>query len=260
MNGRNWEIRCGDCLTELPKLPEPARLIVADPPYNIGINYGDGTKADSLPADEYLAWCRKWMVLCRDALSPDGSLWLVINDEWADHFGVMLTSLGLHRRNWLKWYERFGVNCTTKFNRTSRHIFYYVRDPKRIVFNREAVSRPSDRQLKYGDRRANPDGKVLDDVWGIPDNGGEIPRVAGTHGERIDGFPTQLPLKLLRRIVGCASEPGDLVVDPFSGSATTGAAAIELGRRYIGIELNPGYCERSRQRLGGNVQRKMFVD
>jgi site-specific DNA-methyltransferase (adenine-specific) len=96
---------------------------------------------------------------------------------------------------------------------------------------------------KYRDQRANPLGKILDDVWL------DIPRLAGTHRERIPGFPTQLPVKLLHRIVGCASEPGDLVIDPFCGSGTTGVACQELHRRFCGIEASEEYAERARTRL-----------
>ena len=237
-----WEIRHGDCLRELARLPEAARLIVADPPYNQGVDYGQGKQVDRLPREEYLAWCREWIRLSAEALTDDGSLWIVAPDEWVAYVAIMLDQAGLHRRSWIKWYETFGVNCTRKFNRCSRHILHYVAHPKRFVFNREAVCRPSDRQRKYNDRRAKAGGKVWDDVW-------IIPRLAGTHRERIPGFPTQLPLRLLRPIVGCASDPGDLVVDPFSGSATTGTAALELGRRYIGIEQSRHYCKLSRQRL-----------
>jgi DNA modification methylase len=130
------------------------------------------------------------------------------------------------------------------FNRTKRHLLYMVRDPKRFTFNRCAFATQSDRQKKYNDKRANPAGKILDDVW-------IIPRVAGTHSERINGVPTQLPMELLRRVVGCSSNPGDLVIDPFSGSGTTAAACVELGRRFLGIELSPQYAELSRRRLAG---------
>jgi DNA modification methylase len=81
-----------------------------------------------------------------------------------------------------------------------------------------------------------------DNVW-------VISRLAGTHAERIPGFPPQLPVALLRPIVGCASSPSDLVLDPFSGSATTEAACVELNRRYLGIEKGPDYSKRSRKPL-----------
>jgi site-specific DNA-methyltransferase (adenine-specific) len=241
-----WAIQTGDCLEAVAQQkPGIARLIFADPPYNQRIDYGQGTKADALPRERYLGWCRRWMQLCYDVLAPDGSFWVLINDEWADEFGCMLRAVGLHRRSWIKWYESFGNNCTKKFNRCSRHLFHMVKDRKRFVFHPEAISRLSDRIVKYRDKRGKGP-KLWDDVW-------IIPRLAGKHRERIKGFPTQLPIKLLRPIVGCASDPGDLIVDPFSGSATMGHAAIETGRRYLGVELNPAFAARSRERLR-NVQ------
>lgn len=241
----DWRIINGDVLDGLEQIRqsgERARLIFTDPPYNIGIDYGDGKDADLLSDDAYMTWVGEWLDCCRELLTDDGSLWVMIGDEYAAEYCVMLKSMGLTLRSWIKWYETFGVNCSHKFNRTSRHIFYFVRDPKRFVFNREAVTRPSDRQTKYGDKRASDGGKNWDDVW-------EIPRLTGTSIERVPSFPTQLPLRLVRPIVECASDVGDLVIDPFNGSGTTGVAAIETGRRYIGVELSTDFATKASARL-----------
>ncbi len=239
-----WEIRQGDCLAVLPALSHKARLVFADPPYNIGIDYGEGGKADRLPDDEYLAWVEQWLAACCDVLTSDGSLWVLIGDEYAAEYAVTLKRLGLFVRSWIKWYETFGVNCTRNFNRCSRHLFYCVRNVKQFVFHEEPVTRPSDRQTKYADRRADPGGKLWDNVW-------QIPRLTGTSSERLPDFPTQLPLALLEPIVQCASDPGDLVIDPFSGSGTTGVAAVRHGRRFLGIERSQHFVELSRLRLEG---------
>lgn len=178
-------------------------------------------------------------------LAADGSLWVLCNHELGFRLSAIgVDDVGLHLRQVITWRETFGVNCTHKFNRTSRPLLHFVKDPKKFVFNAEAkeIRRPSDRSVKYNDKRANPNGKLLDDVW-------EISRVCGTFGERIKGFPTQLPIELLRRIVACASNPGDLVIDPFSGSATTGVACVELGRNYLGFELSTEFAELSKIRL-----------
>lgn len=220
-----------------------ARLIFADPPYNIGIDYGKGEGADLLPHDKYMQWVDGWITRCIDCLTPDGSLWVMIGDEYAAEYGVLLKSKGLTIRSWIKWYETFGVNCANKFNRTSRHIFYCVRNPHDFVFNTDAVSRPSDRQTKYNDKRANPGGKVWDDIW-------TIPRLTQTCAERLPTFPTQLPLELVSAIVECASMPGDVVIDPFNGSGTTGVAAIRSSRKYVGIELNSEYAALAEKRIG----------
>jgi site-specific DNA-methyltransferase (adenine-specific) len=241
--GGSWEIVQGNCLEVLARVEAgTARLLFADPPYNEGVDYGGGRKADRLPENRYLAWCRAWMAECARVLSLDGSMWVLISEDYADHVGLLLREVGLHRRRWIVWEESFGVHQQKNFSRSARHLFYTVKDRRHYVFNEDAVRTPSARQTLYGDKRADPDGRILPNVL-------HIPRVAGTHPERIEGFPTQLPLALLRLVVGCASDPGDLVIDPFSGSATTGMVCVELGRRYLGIEKQAEFVELSRQRL-----------
>lgn len=224
----------------------PARLIFADPPYNIGIDYGNGAKADRLPDRDYLTWAEQWIGAAKECMTGDGSLWVMICDEYAAEYVLAIKRAGFTVRNWIKWYETFGVNCATQFNRTSRHIIYAVEDPKRYVFNMvDEVTRQSDRQTKYGDKRANPGGKLWDDVW-------QIPRLTGTCSERIPDFPTQVPLAVMRPIIAVASEPGDLIVDPFSGSASTGVAAVTAKpgpRKYIGIEKQKRFIEAAHNRL-----------
>lgn len=234
-------IHHGDCLDVLKTIEAGSvNLVFADPPYNIGIKYDQHD--DKMSDLEFMHWCDRWLFASIKTLADDGSMWVLINDERVSHIESSMRFLGLSPRNWVIWYETFGVNCTTKFNRTKRHLLYMTKDPKRFTFNRAAVTTPSARLAKYGDKRANPAGKVMDDVW-------IIPRVCGTFKERIKGVPTQLPLELLRRIVGCSSNPGDLVVDPFAGSGTTGVVCQELGRRFIGAELSAAYVEIARARL-----------
>jgi site-specific DNA-methyltransferase (adenine-specific) len=246
--GRCRVIR-GDCLEALPKLPaRTARLIFADSPYNLGIDYGEGEGADRLPDDEYLDLTRRWMTECARLLAPDGSLWVLIGPQYAAHFDLLLQEVGLHLRGRIVWHETFGQNCADNFNKCHRCLLYAVKDPGRFVFHADAVTRPSDRQAIYGDKRADPGGKLWDDVWGVNP---PIPRLTGTCAGRLPDFPTQLPLALLRPIVGCASDPGDLVLDPFCGSATTGVAAVTSGRRFLGIERNPEFARLARLRLKG---------
>jgi DNA modification methylase/ParB-like chromosome segregation protein Spo0J len=240
-----WSIINSDVIEGLESVRDehgPARLIFTDPPYNIGIDYGDGEEADSLSDTAYMKWVRQWFALCWDCLTDDGSLWVMIGDEYAAEYAVELKATGYTIRSWIKWYETFGVNCSNKFNRTSRHVFYAVKDPSAFVFNPEPVTRPSDRQTKYGDARAAAGGKLWDDVW-------QIPRLTGTCAERIPDFPTQLPLALVEPIVLCASMPGDLVVDPFNGSGTTGVAAVRNLRKYVGIEKSEAFTDIATKRI-----------
>jgi site-specific DNA-methyltransferase (adenine-specific) len=239
----SWEVRQGDVLERLAEIESgTVRLVFADPPYNEGVDYGAGSAVDRLPREQYLAWCREWMAGCARILTDDGSMWVLISEDYADDFGLLLRQTGLHRRRWLVWEEGFGVYFEHNFGRCARHLPYMVRDRSRFVFNGAAVRVPSARQQEYNDRRADPDGRIMPNVL-------HFSRITDNHPERIPGFPTQLPLDLLRMVVGCASEPGDRVLDPFSGSATTGAACIELGRRFVGIERSAEFVHLSRQRL-----------
>jgi site-specific DNA-methyltransferase (adenine-specific) len=187
-------------------------------------------------------WTRDWINAAARALSATGSLWIVCGQEHAAEHDIAVRAAGLTIRNRITWYETFGVNCRMKFNRTSRPILYAVKDSRRFTFNRGAVTTPSARQTRYRDRRAAAGGKLLDDVW-------TIPRVCGTHRARVANVPTQIPEEILRRAVLCSSNAGDLVVDPFTGSGTTGAVSVHNGRRFIGWELRQQFAEIARERI-----------
>jgi site-specific DNA-methyltransferase (adenine-specific) len=234
------QILNGDCVAEMAKLPaESVDLVVADPPYNIGIDYGQGGKADR--RGDYWAWSRKWIYMARRVLKPTGSIWVISGQEHAAEIDISLRLDDFEIRNRITWHETFGVYCHNKFGRTSRPILYAVKDPKNFTFNRDAVLVPSARQTKYADKRAAAGGKIMGDVW-------EISRVCGTFKERIKGVPTQLPEELVRRIIAVSSNPGDTVLDPFAGSGTTLAVAGEMGREAIGCELNPDYVKIAEER------------
>lgn len=233
-------ILTGDCLDVLPTLDrESIDLIVADPPYNIGIDYGGGRKADRRM--DYDIWCERWINWCYRALKPHGSFWIISGQEHGADIDIAIQRIGMTMRNRITWHETFGVYCHNKFGRTSRPIYYAVKG-KGFVFNKQAVTVPSARQTKYGDKRAAPGGKIMGDVW-------EVSRVCGTFKERIAGVPTQLPEELVRRIVGVSSNPGDTVLDPFAGSGTIPAVAASMGRLAVGIELNPEYAAIAGTRL-----------
>lgn len=227
------EIIRGDCLEALPQMPAASvDLVLTDPPYNIGIDYGSGKKADR--REDYPQWCQRWIAECYRVLRPGGSLWIISGQEYGAHIDLAIQAAGFTIRNRITWHETFGVYCHRKFGRCSRPVFYAVKG-EGFTFHRDAVTVPSARQEKYNDARANPAGKIMGDVW-------EISRVCGTFKERVPGVPTQLPETLARRIIGVSSNEGDLVLDPFVGSGTVAAVAADMGRRAVGIELNPEYA------------------
>lgn len=191
----------GDCIAELDKLDAGcADLAFADPPFNIGYAYDeyDDRRGD----EDYLGWSKRWMEGVTRVLRPWGAFWLAIGDEYAAELKVMATrELGLICRNWVVWYYTFGVHCNSKFTRSHAHLFYFIKrdeaeeprshpsragsarksrkarikpsrasvaDLGRITFNDEAIRVPSARQLVYADKRANPKGRVPDDMWIMP--------------------------------------------------------------------------------------------
>lgn len=235
------QIVVGDCVDVLSNLEEPAADIVfADPPFNIGYKYD--LYEDSKAYHQYYSWTENWMAACCKALKPTGSFWVAIGDDYAAEVRTIGRELGLHLRNWVIWHYTFGQNTKRKFARSHTHLFYWVKDPKSFVFNDMAVRVPSARQTTYADSRANPAGKLPDDVWSFS-------RVCGTFNERVKWHPCQMPERLLERIIKVSSNAGDLVVDPFSGSGTTCVVAARLNRNYFGIDISEDYVEHSRKRL-----------
>jgi site-specific DNA-methyltransferase (adenine-specific) len=232
----------GDCVKLLGGLAEPvADLVFADPPFNIGYKYD--VYEDRKAYDDYYEWTKRWMGACAEkALKPAGSFWVAIGDEYAAEVKTIADSLGLHLRNWVIWHYTFGQNTKRKFARSHAHLFYFVKHPREFTFNDTAVRIPSARQTTYADKRANPKGKLPDDVWSFS-------RVCGTFNERVQWHPCQMPEKVLERIVRASSNPGDLVLDPFSGSGTTCVVGARLKRRYLGIDVSEDYVRQSRERL-----------
>jgi len=247
MNKPNTVI-VGDCVNILSRFKEPvADLIFADPPFNIGYKYD--LYEDRKKYDEYRDWTKKWMTVCYHALKPTGSFWVAIGDEYAAEVRIIGRELGLNLRNWVIWHYTFGQNTKRKFARSHTHLFYWTKDPKNFTFNDMAVRIPSARQTTYADKRANPKGKLPDDVWSFS-------RVCGTFHERVSWHPCQMPERLLERIIRVSSNEGDLVVDPFSGSGTTCVAAARLRRNYYGMDISEKYVNNSLKRIADTLAGK----
>lgn len=239
------QIVVGDCIEVMRSLPDASvQIVFADPPYNIGMDYGNGSGADSLSPLEYHTWCKLWMRWAVLKLAPGGALWVLINERWADEFGGMLSQL-MPRRQRIIWQETFSQYMQTNFTTEHRHLFYHVKPGAKHTWNNGDIRVPSDRQLKYDDSRADPDGRVPGSVW-------KIGRLAGTHKKRgrVDWHPAQLPIELLERIVLSTSNPSDTVLDVFAGSGSMGVACTRHGRSFIGIELNEEYANMARRRIG----------
>ncbi len=277
----------GDCIAQMRQWPAGSvDLIFADPPYNIGYTYDQ--YEDKRDDSEYVQWTQDWIDGCAHLLKPTGSFYILIGDEYAAETRMHLKQLERERklvlRNWIIWHYTFGQNCKVKFNRSHAHLFYCVGpqlftqplkvkasgdEPQPFTFNRSAIAVASARQTVYGDLRANPTGKLPDDVWylrpqqaqsvidrGVPVNyfapeedTWYLPRLCGTFGERQGWHPCQLPEALLERIIAVSSNPGDLVFDPFTGSGTTLAVAARMQRHWLGCEFSDEYAAKALARI-----------
>lgn len=243
LHAERWRILDGDCLAYCTNVePGHVELVFADPPYNQGFKYR--SHDDCMPVDVYRSWLHLRLVSAASLLNRDsGSMFVLLSWEHIARTIVALENIGMHVIQWITWHETFGNNCTTKFNRCSRPLVWLAWNKNVRIRNPDdpLLRQPSARAAVYNDKRAKQATKVLDDVW-------TIPRLAGTHKERHDWANTQLPLALLRRVIACATNPGDIVLDPFSGSGTTVAAAIEMDRLAIGFEIDETSVRNSRQR------------
>src|SRR5580698_490416 len=159
------KIHRGDCIKLLNKGPESwIDLVFADPPFNIGYLYHGYD--DKLKTEDYLKFSEDWMRAVWRALKPAGSFYLAIGDEYAADLCVIARrTIGFHLRNWIIWHYTFGQQTKQKFAKSHTHILYFTKSADEFTFNPDAVRVASARQTTYADRRANPKGKLPDDVW-----------------------------------------------------------------------------------------------
>ncbi|HMB96787.1 MAG TPA: site-specific DNA-methyltransferase, partial [Tepidisphaeraceae bacterium] len=254
----------GDCIKVLNDGPQEwVDLVFADPPFNIGYLYHGYD--DQRKTEDYLKFSKDWMAAVKRSLKPTGSFFLAIGDDYAADLCVIARrELGFNLRNWIIWHYTFGQQPKAKFARSHTHILYFTKDEKEFTFNADAIRVASARQTTYADARANPKGKLPDDVWFLrPQEASaadaqlfsaesdtwNVSRVCGTFKEREGWHGCQMPIGVLDRIIRAASNENDVVLDPFNGSGTTIVSAALLGRKYVGIDQSEEYVNFARKRL-----------
>jgi site-specific DNA-methyltransferase (adenine-specific) len=256
----------GDSIRILNEGPEGwVDLVFADPPFNIGYLYHGYD--DRRKHEDYLQFSKDWMAAVQRALKPTGSFYLAIGDDYAADLCVIARrELGLVMRNWIIWHYTFGQQTKQKFARSHTHILYFTKEAENFTFNSDAVRVASARQTTYADARANPKGKLPDDVWYLrpqetPEGWFEadsdtwnVSRVCGTFKEREGWHGCQMPMQVLDRIIRASSNPGDIVLDPFNGSGTTVVSAALLGRKFVGIDQSGEYVAYAQKRLERALQ------
>lgn len=225
----------GDCLHLLGKLEsDSVDLVFADPPFNLGKDYGHGI-TDQRRDEDYLAWCRRWLAECARVVKPGGALYSFNLPRWNIELGHELNKLGLTFRHWIAVDIKYSLPVPGRLYPAHYSLLYYTKGKPR-VFSRSWVPIPVCRHCggdikDYGGHRSklHPDGLNLSDVWY------DIPPVRHSSTKRRGA--NELSLKLLRRVLEISSVAGDLVLDPFGGAGTTYAAAEVMHRHWIGVEL-----------------------
>jgi modification methylase len=246
---QSGRILVGDCIDELKKIATASvDLVFADPPYNLQLA-GDllrpnNTKVDGVDDDwdkfqdfaEYDSFCRAWLKECRRVLKPDGAIWVIGSYHNIFRLGVAIQDLGFWIQNDVIWRK---VNPMPNFRGkrfTNAHetMIWAGRGRKsRVTFNYESL------------KASNDDLQMRSD-WLFPICAGPE-RLKDGSGRK--AHPTQKPEALLHRALLASTRPGDLVLDPFFGTGTTGAVAKRLGRRWIGIERDEDYAVAARARI-----------
>ncbi|MBN9335507.1 site-specific DNA-methyltransferase [Devosia sp.] len=242
-------ILVGDCIDHMNALPAGSvDLIFADPPYNLQLEQGltrpDQSKVDAVDDDwdkfdsfaHYDAFTRGWLKAARRLLKPDGALWVIGSYHNIFRVGTALQDLDFWMLNDVIWRKANPMPNFrgTRFTNAHETLIWAAKSQKsRVTFNYEAM------------KLANDDTQMRSD-WLFP---------ICTGSERLkdedDGkvHPTQRPEALLFRILNATTKPGDIVLDPFFGTGTTGAVARKLGRHFIGIEREEAYIAAARNRI-----------
>ena len=240
----------GDCIEALARLPDRSvDLVFADPPYNLqlggDLHRPDNSKVDAVDDawdrfasfEDYDRFTKAWMSECRRILKDDGALWVIGSYHNIFRVGATLQDLGFWILNDVVWRKTNPMPNFkgTRFTNAHETLIWAAksRGQRRYTFNYDAL------------KTANDDLQMRSD-WSLPLCTGEE-RVKGDDGAK--AHPTQKPEALLHRVILSSTRPGEVILDPFFGTGTTGAAARRLGRRYIGIEREAEYARLAERRI-----------
>lgn len=237
-----------DMLEGLARIPDGSiDLVVADPPYGLGKDYGNDS--DRLSGQAYLDWSVRWMDAVVPKIAPRGSLYLFCTWQYSPELFVMLKQR-MTMINEIIWDRRVPSmgGTTRKFSSVHDNIGFFARQ-RDYYFDLDPVRIPYDAETKKARSRPRFEGKKWLEVGYNPKDLWSVPRIHRQDPERA-AHPTQKPLEIVERMVLSSCPPGGLVLDPFAGSGTTAVACLRHGRRFVGFEINPTYIEVARQRVG----------
>jgi len=240
----------GDCVAALERLPEKSvDVVFADPPYNLQLD-GDLHRPDQSRVDAvddawdqfesfgaYDAFTRAWLLAVRRVLKPNGTIWVIGSYHNIFRVGATMQDLGFWVLNDVVWRKTNPMPNFRgrRFQNAHETLIWASRDKdaKSYTFNYEAM------------KAANDDLQMRSD-WLFPICTGHE-RLKDDDGNKL--HPTQKPEALLARVMLASTRPGDVVLDPFFGSGTTGAVARRLGRHFVGVEREQAYIDAAEQRI-----------
>jgi DNA modification methylase len=241
---QSWVVQ-GDCREVLADLPDRcADLIFADPPYflqlqnqlrrpnNTVVEGVDDEWDQFVDFAAYDGFSRSWLGECQRVLKDTGTLWVIGTYHNIYRLGAVMQDLGFWLLNSIIWEK---ANPTPQFRGVR-----FCNAHEELIWAAKDAKRARGYAFNYHDLKQANGGKQMRSVWQFPICSGDA-RKKGGDGKKLHS--TEKPLPLLERIVGACTRPGDLVLDPFAGTGTTGEAALRLGRRYFLIEKQPLYIE-----------------
>lgn len=241
----------GNCIEILNRAtPESIDMIFADPPYMLSnggitcqsgkvVSVNKGKWDESKGLDEDFEFHQKWINACKRVLKPNGTIWISGTYHSIYACGFALQKSGFKILNDICWFKpNASPNMSCRYFTASHETLLWARkDPKgKHTFNYETMKNGD-----WNDDILKKPNKQMRSVWQI-DTPKPSEKEFGKH-------PTQKPLELLRRIILASTNKGDLILDPFTGSSTTGIMALELDRNFIGIDLEKEYLDLSVKRF-----------
>jgi DNA modification methylase len=244
---------CGDCVTEMKKLPdESIDLVITDPPYNVGIDYGIYKDKPS-EQEEYIEWCKKWLEGCIRVLKKDGSLYLFNYPENNAKLLPFLEEKMIVRR-WLTWHYPINIGHSPKnYTRSQRSILFCTKSND-YTFNKKDIAipyrNPTDKRIKERLKNGS-NGKVPYDTF--------LFNIVKNVSKDKTEHPCQIPISLLEIFIKASSNKGDWILDPFAGSFSSSIAAKKLDRNSICIDLNPKFVKIGKDRIENTKPLEKYI-
>lgn len=262
--GEAYRLYQGDSVELMNQFPEQQfDLIFADPPYflsNGGFTCKSGKRASvqkgawdvSRGVEEDHAFTMEWLKACQRLLKPTGTIWVSGTQHVIFNVGFAMQKLGYKLLNTVTWYKpNASPNLSCR---------YFTHSTELLIWASPKQTKTLQHTFNYSRMKAENGGKQMRDVWNLPRTGEEEltadgsgrmwTQIAPRREEKAFGsHPTQKPVALLERIIEASTPEDAAILDPFNGSGTSGVAALKLGRRYTGIDLDPKYLELTKKRL-----------